>query len=69
MSFDRIGCAQRVLDDEIEGLKQTRDGLGKDFVQSVSLLLKTLSDGGRIVVTGIGKNLHIAEKISATLSS
>lgn len=69
MSFDRIACAQSVFDDEIEGLRQTKAGLDENFVKVVEASLKTLAEGGRIVVTGIGKNLHIAEKMSATLSS
>jgi arabinose-5-phosphate isomerase len=33
------------------------------------VLLKCLEQRGKIVVTGIGKNLHIAQKVSATLAS
>jgi arabinose-5-phosphate isomerase len=64
-----IQNARRVLDTEIEGLQQVRDGLGDGFVATVDLILRVLADNGKIVVTGVGKNLHIAEKISATLAS
>lgn len=43
--------------------------LGDDFLATVRRLTETLDKGGKIVVTGVGKNLHIAEKLSATLAS
>jgi len=61
--------AREVLDLEIEGLVKVRNSLGKAFDDTLALMLKCLNSGGKIVVTGIGKNLHIAEKISATLAS
>jgi arabinose-5-phosphate isomerase len=57
------------LDIEIEGLQKTRAGLGHAFSDAVDLILKCLEKKGKIVVTGIGKNLHIAQKISSTLAS
>lgn len=64
-----LSRAREVLDTEIEGLRIARDTLGDGFAASVNLILETLSQGGKIVVTGVGKNLHIAEKLSATLAS
>jgi arabinose-5-phosphate isomerase len=64
-----IERAREVLDLEIRGLRKVRDALGPDFDQAVGLLLRCLAEGRKIVVTGIGKNLHIADKISATLAS
>ena len=61
--------AREVMDTEIEGLKITRDSLGEAFVNTVEMLLEALNRGGKIVVSGVGKNLHIAEKISASLAS
>jgi len=69
MEKDFIDYARRVLDDEIEGLIQTRDAVDSAFVSAVLRVLDILGAGGKIVVTGVGKNLHIAEKISATLAS
>lgn len=54
---------------EIEGLQKVRDNLGPEFDRAVELLLECLRAGRKIVVTGVGKNLHIAEKIAATLAS
>ena len=64
-----IPRARTVLDIEIEALQQVRDGLDGAFEQAVALILQTLANGAKIVVCGVGKNLHIAEKISATLDS
>ncbi len=61
--------AQEIIDIEIEGLKKVRDGLGLEFGRAVALILHTLDGGGKIVITGLGKSLHIGQKIAATLTS
>lgn len=67
--MDYVQRAREVIDVEIEGLRQVRDALNSSFDAGVRLLMATLARGGKIVVTGIGKNLCVAEKISATLAS
>ena len=64
-----IERAKQVFAVEIEGLEKTRDSLGASFVKAVRLILDTVADGGIVVVSGVGKNLHIAEKMSAIFSS
>jgi len=64
-----LSRAREVLDIEIAGLARSRDALGTSFADAVERVLATLDNGGKIVVTGIGKSYHIAEKISATLAS
>ena len=64
-----IERAKQVFAVEIEGLEKTRDSIGASFVKAVRLILETVSDGGIVVVSGVGKNLHIAEKMSAIFSS
>ena len=64
-----IERAKQVFAVEIEGLERTRDSLGASFVKAVRLILETVADGGIVVVSGVGKNLHIAEKMSAIFSS
>ena len=66
---EMIARAKQVFAVEIEGLEKTRDSLGASFVRAVRLMLATVADGGIVVVTGVGKNLHIAEKMSAIFSS
>jgi len=58
--------AKKVIDIEIEGLKQVRDQLDDNFVLAVELILNAK---GRVVVTGIGKSGLIGRKIAATMAS
>ena len=64
-----IKRAAEVFDVEIEGLKRTRDSLGESFTDTVKMILATSAAGGIVVVSGVGKNLHIAEKMSAIFAS
>ena len=64
-----IARAKQVMDIEIEGLRLAQANLGEGFVKAVRLILRTLENNGKIICTGVGKNLHIAEKLSATLAS
>ena len=64
-----IERAKQVFAVEIEGLEKTRDSIGASFVKAVRLILETVADGGIVVVSGVGKNLHVAEKMSAIFSS
>ena len=58
--------AKKVLKIEIDSAKT----LSSSFNQSFYNVVKTIFDTqGRVVVTGIGKSGHIANKISATFSS
>lgn len=61
--------ARDVMETEIQGLKTAQATLGDGFLATVRMITETLDRGGKIVITGVGKNLHIAEKISATLAS
>ena len=67
--LDYIDKARDVIELEIQGLQQVRDGLDDSFDTAVTVILDALGRDRKIVVTGIGKNLHVGEKISATLAS
>lgn len=67
--MDYLKRAREVLDIEQAEIVRVRDGLGQPFVLAIELLMSCLSTGGKIVVTGMGKSLHIAEKMSATFAS
>ena len=58
--------AKKVLKIEIESVKTLSSSFDQSFYNVVKTIFETK---GRIVVTGIGKSGHIANKISATLSS
>jgi len=67
--MDYIERARDVIDTEIAGLTKARNLIDGGFKDAVEAILTCLKRRGKIVVTGIGKNLHIADKISATLAS
>jgi arabinose-5-phosphate isomerase len=64
-----ISRAKDVIQIEIKGLERLSGHLDSAFDSAITLLLECLEQKGKIVLTGIGKNLPIAEKISATLAS
>lgn len=64
-----IRRARDVMALEAAGLQRVSRHLDASFASAVDLILRCVSTGGKVVVTGIGKNLHIGEKISATLAS
>ncbi len=64
-----LACARKVFEVEIGGLEKTRDSLGVAFVATVRLMVDTLEADGLVVVTGVGKSLHVAEKMSAVFAS
>ena len=66
---EMVARAREVFDVEIEGLRRTRDSVGESFTRTVELMLGCLDAGGKVVVTGVGKSLHVAEKMSAILAS
>ncbi len=66
---EMIARAKQVFDVEIEGLKKTRESVGASFVSAVNLISDCVSHDGIVVVTGVGKNLHVAEKMSAIFAS
>ena len=65
----QIARAQEVFDIEIEGLRRVRESLGESFTRTISLMQDALAHGGKVVVSGVGKNLHVAEKMSAIFAS
>ena len=64
--IDVLNEARRVFDQEIAALEATRESLGEDFKEIVSLMLNC---EGKVVITGMRKPGHIGTKIAATLAS
>lgn len=60
---------REVIQLEIDGLHNVRKNLDSGFSKSVEMIIRATQAGGKVVVTGVGKNLHVGEKISATLAS
>ena len=65
----QIARAKEVFDIEIEGLRRVRESLGESFAATIALMQGALARGGKVVVSGVGKNLHVAEKMSAIFAS
>lgn len=63
---DILGIARKVFQDEITELLQIANHIDVNFVHAVKLLQATK---GKVVVAGIGKSAHIANKIVATFNS
>lgn len=63
---DFLASARRTLQLEIAALEEVTQHLDADFSQACDLILNC---SGRVVVTGMGKSGHIANKIAATLAS
>lgn len=63
---DWLALAKEVLDIEIEGLGQVRDGLDENFALAVEMLAAC---HGRVIVSGVGKSGLVGRKIAATMSS
>lgn len=61
-----ILSAINTINTEVEGLKSLIDFFDDSYVKSVELILKCK---GRVILSGMGKSGHIANKISATLAS
>ena len=61
-----INEAKRVLKVELKSLKTLNSSFNESFYKIISVIIKIR---GRVIVVGIGKSGHIANKIAATLSS
>lgn len=70
MNSDRLlHFGRDVIEREARALEMLADRLDESFTQSVELLDRTLRQGGRILVSGIGKSGLVARKIASTLCS
>jgi len=64
--FNYIASAKRTLKIESESIKDITNQLDKSFED---LCNSIISCKGKLIIMGVGKSGHIAQKISATLSS
>jgi len=65
-----IDTAKKVIDIEIEGLKALEAVFDNGFEQLVNKIHNiTEASTGRVILSGMGKSGHIANKIAATLAS
>ena len=64
-----IERAKEVINVEIKGMETVRDNLDGQFEKLVEKCAETVTSGGKLIVTGIGKSGYIGQKMAATLSS
>lgn len=67
MNFEQR--AKEVIDIEIAGMEKVRDQINGGFTTAIEWILATVKKGGKVVVTGVGKNFHIGQKMVATFNS
>ncbi len=65
-TFNYLESAKRTVEMERDALSELRDKIDGAFTAACNLLLRCR---GRVIVSGIGKSGHIANKIAATLAS
>ena len=65
-NFDYIAVAKKVLEIESKALTKQIDKIDQTFIDACELCLEC---SGKLIVMGLGKSGHIADKIAATLSS
>ena len=64
--IDALAIAKKVIDSEVSAINFLKKNLGKELY----LLCKEIHDcKGKLIILGVGKSGHIANKLSATLSS
>ena len=61
--------AREVFDVEIAGMEKVRDSINGNFSTAIEWILATVKNGGKVIVTGVGKNFHIGQKMVATFNS
>ena len=65
-TFDYIDVANRVLDIESAAIEDLKGGLNQSFVDACEACRNCK---GKIIVMGLGKSGHIADKMAATFAS
>lgn len=66
INMDRLLEAKKVFNTEITALEKTRDALDDTFLQILDLVVEC---EGKVIITGMGKPGHIADKLAATFAS
>lgn len=64
-----LAKARNCLAIEKEALEATAQVLNEDFVAVVRAVEAVVKTGNKVIFSGVGKNAHIAEKLTGTLNS
>jgi arabinose-5-phosphate isomerase len=72
MAFDpksALSRARTCIRIEIDALRMTARGLGREFAATAKAVETTFTSGRKLIFCGVGKSAHIAQKIAATFNS
>lgn len=64
-----LAKARNCLAIEREALAATAKGLDQEFVAVVRAVESAVGAGGKLILSGVGKNAHIAQKLTGTFNS
>jgi arabinose-5-phosphate isomerase len=67
--LDYLQRAREVLEIEMAGIEKVKNELGSGFTEAIDAILETVTNGGKVVVAGVGKNWHIGNKMAASFMS
>jgi arabinose-5-phosphate isomerase len=67
--MNHVKRAREVFDIELDAMRQTRARLNADFAAAVELVVASVRNKGKVIVTGVGKSGNLGHKIAATLTS
>lgn len=64
-----LGRARACIRIESAALTRTAAGLGAEFVDTVGAVRSAIAAGRKLIFTGVGKNAHVAQKLTGTFNS
>jgi len=64
-----LSKARNCFDLEIDALRATSENLNGSFAATIAAIAETVTEGRKLVFSGIGKNIPICQKIAATFNS
>jgi arabinose-5-phosphate isomerase len=67
--MDILETARAVIRIEAAEIARLEERLGGEFREAVEAMVSCIEEGGKIIVTGIGKSGIVAKKIAATMNS
>jgi arabinose-5-phosphate isomerase len=67
--MDILETARAVIGIEAAEIARLEERLGGEFREAVEAMVSCIEEGGKIIVTGIGKSGIVAKKIAATMNS
>ena len=64
-----LSLAHKCLQIEQEAIESTSSHLDESFVEAVQLIERIILKGGKLVLTGVGKNVPVCTKLASTFNS